>query len=144
MTLSYKFVGQALIHIFPEFKRHFITLAINTKWNMNSSIHSNQIADVHDVPIDVIIRPISPELDENKVCSLMNTIQDEQDEKNVPPIDIMWIKGRQGGNYYFSFGGCHRFAAHKRLQKATIKAKLIPSTIDELRTYLGSSTPDLK
>lgn len=56
-------------------ENNLFSLAINTKWNMNSSIHSNQIADVHDVPIDVIIRPISPELDENKVCSLMNTIQ---------------------------------------------------------------------
>jgi len=41
----------------------------------NQSIHSSQITQIYDIPIDIIIRPIPPELDDQKVVSLMNTIE---------------------------------------------------------------------
>lgn len=113
----------------------------NNSTEMDTTIHSAGISEVHNVPMSVIKRPIPSVLDELKVQSLMDTIKAETGEGDVPPVDILWITGSKGGNYYFSFGGCHRFEAYKRLNRKTIKAKLVRSTLGDLYHYMGSSAP---
>lgn len=95
--------------------------------------------EVHDIPIEVIRRPLVPSVNEDKVCSLMETIDSEPDK--IPPVTVMWIKGREGGNYYYAFGGCHRYEAYKRSGRKTIPAILQVSTLDNLKMILGASAP---
>lgn len=108
------------------------------------------IGEVHEMPLSAITRPLMPTVCEGKVDSLVATLQAEAAagttllQSKVPPVTVLWITGREGGNYYFGFGGCHRYHAFKKLGRATIPAVLQVATIAQLRDIMGASTPDLK
>ncbi|XP_042320561.1 sulfiredoxin-1 isoform X2 [Sceloporus undulatus] len=51
-------------------------VAMEEDGGIRPSIHSANVSMVHEVPLKVIIRPIPPVLDQEKVESLMGTIQD--------------------------------------------------------------------
>ena len=96
---------------------------------------------VADVPLSAITRPLVTPVDEAKVCSLMETLRSPETANDVPPITLLWLTGDEGGNYYFSFGGCHRFTAHQRLGSETVRAVLQRATLAELRLFMGASAP---
>lgn len=48
---------------------------MSTNSTVENSVHSANIDEIHEVPMNVIHRPIPPVLDENKVRSLMETIK---------------------------------------------------------------------
>jgi sulfiredoxin len=132
--------------------------------SLNKSVHTQNIEEVYEIPMKYIIRPIQPQLDEEKVKHFMDQIQvcsfsgftpfafslqhislwlllqDEEKRKQFTPVDILWVETEKG-NYYYCFGGCHRFEAHKRLGLPTIRAKVMKTEPSVIRDYMGSSSP---
>ncbi|KAG2487504.1 hypothetical protein HYH03_013922 [Edaphochlamys debaryana] len=94
-------------------------------------------AEVHDVPMSVIKRPLISTVDREKVDDFKRLIQAGT---QLTPIEVAWVQ-RPEGNYYFSFGGCHRWAAHTELGSTTIPAKLVPVSPATINLYMGASSP---
>ncbi|KAG0172159.1 Sulfiredoxin [Apophysomyces sp. BC1034] len=106
----------------------------------NFSIHGNAIEEVHDIPLSAVNRPIPSILDRAKVEEMKNLLQDPEHQEELTPIDVHHVQYK-GDDYYFAFGGCHRWAAHKELKKETIRGKLIKTPPSVIKTYLGASSP---
>ncbi|KAI9316723.1 ParB/Sulfiredoxin [Dichotomocladium elegans] len=106
----------------------------------NFSIHGNSVAEVYDIPMSVINRPIPSILDRSKVEEMKNVLQQEEHQEDLTPIDVHHVQYK-GEDYYFAFGGCHRWAAHKELGRETIRGKLIHTPPAMMKTYLGASSP---
>jgi len=73
-------------------------------------------------------RPLQRSLDEAKVAALMESIAAEGQKE---PIDVLEVDGQLWG-----FNGCHRVAAHERLGRTTIRARVRRATADTLRMHL--------
>lgn len=120
------------------------------------SIQSGNLNRISYIPLSQIRRPIPPVLDYDKIDAMVGTLSgkpmasktcslEEASEMNgeLPPIDVMCVR-ENGENYYFAFGGCHRFQAYERInaqgeQEAMVRCKILPATRKQLRLYVGSS-----
>ncbi|SCW00836.1 LAFE_0C13080g1_1 [Lachancea fermentati] len=120
------------------------------------SIQTNNLNKISLVPLSQIRRPIAPVLDYDKIDAMVSTMEgkpapsrtcslEEATEMNgeLPPIDVLCVR-EDGENYYFAFGGCHRFQAYERLsaktgEDAPVRCKIIPATRSQLRLYVGTS-----
>jgi uncharacterized ParB-like nuclease family protein len=80
------------------------------------------------LPLASIRRPLQRSLDEVKVVALMESIAAEGQKE---PIDVLEVDGQLWG-----FNGCHRVAAHERLGRTTIRARVRRATADTLRMHL--------
>jgi sulfiredoxin len=80
------------------------------------------------VPLALIRRPLERVLDETKVAVLMESIAAEGQRE---PIDVLEVEGELWG-----FNGCHRVAAHERLGKTTIRARVRRANREVLRMHL--------
>jgi sulfiredoxin len=80
------------------------------------------------VPLAAIRRPLERALDEAKVAVLMESIAAEGLRE---PIDLLEVDGQLWG-----FNGCHRVAAHERLGRTTIRARVRRANREVLRMHL--------
>ncbi|KAI9277132.1 ParB/Sulfiredoxin [Phascolomyces articulosus] len=106
----------------------------------NFSIHGHSVEEVYDIPMSAINRPIPSILDREKVEGMKKAMQTEEHKDDLTPIDVHHVQYK-GQDYYFAFGGCHRWAAHKELGKENIRGKLINTPPAMMKTYLGASSP---
>ncbi|GAA5994177.1 sulfiredoxin [Rhodotorula paludigena] len=106
--------------------------------HVNFSKFASKDAPTVQVPMKVINRPLPSELEESKVQRFMADIQKGDD---FTPIEVLRCIAPDGQNYYFAFGGCHRYEAHKRLQSETIPGRIINVPPSAIRMYLGAGCP---
>ncbi|CAO3587003.1 unnamed protein product [Absidia cylindrospora] len=106
----------------------------------NFSIHGNSIKEVYDIPMSAINRPFQSALDRSKVDEMKQKLNDPEHDLELTPIDVHHVHYKDE-DYYFLMGACHRYTAHKELDKPTIRAKLIKTPPSVINTYLGASSP---
>ncbi|MGF1480152.1 MAG: ParB N-terminal domain-containing protein [Cyanophyceae cyanobacterium] len=71
---------------------------------------------IREIPVAQIRRPLPRQTDSRKVEVLMESIAQEGLRE---PIDVLEVDGQ-----YYGFSGCHRYEAHQRLGKETIKCRV--------------------
>lgn len=69
--------------------------------------------EIKTIPLSQIRRPLPRQTDPEKVAKLMESIALIGLQE---PIEVLEVEGK-----YYGFSGCHRFEAHQRLKKETIR-----------------------
>lgn len=125
------------------------------------SIQSGNLNKISELPLSSIRRPIAPVLDYEKIDAMVSTMKgvptasrtcslEQATELNgtLPPIDVVRVR-EEGKDYFFAFGGCHRFQAYDRLaqesgdQDIAVRCKILPATRKQLRLYVGESIDNM-
>ena len=87
------------------------------------------MVDIREIPLREIHRPLPRENEQNKVTTLMESIKEEGLRE---PIDVLEVDGQ-----YYGFSGCHRFEAHQRLGKETIRCRVRKAPRSVLQRHLA-------
>lgn len=85
--------------------------------------------EVKEIPLFLIRRPLPRQTDPLKVEALMDSIAQEGLHE---PIEVLEVEG-----VYYGFSGCHRFEAHQRLGKETIKCRIRHAPRSVLEKHLA-------
>lgn len=85
--------------------------------------------EVKEIPLSLIRRPLPRQTDPLKVEALMVSIAQEGLHE---PIDVLEVEGS-----HYGFSGCHRFEAHQRLGKETIKCRIRKAPRSVLEKHLA-------
>ncbi|BFZ63280.1 hypothetical protein YB2330_004401 [Saitoella coloradoensis] len=118
-----------------------------------ASVHTRHRGNIVYLSMSELRRPIPPVLDMDKVMSMIETLKREQAKEDaaaaegkegepteLPPVDVLHVR-KDGENYYFAFGGCHRLRAHDMSGIEKVRCKLVPCTPKMLKMYMGGSSP---
>ena len=84
---------------------------------------------IKEIPVRQIRRPLPRQTDPEKVVALMESIAQEGLRE---PIDVIEVDGQ-----YYGFSGCHRYEAHQRLGKETIKCRIRRAPRSVLQKHLA-------
>ncbi|MEC4896110.1 MAG: sulfiredoxin [Oscillatoria sp. PMC 1051.18] len=84
---------------------------------------------IKEIPVAQIRRPLPRQTDPDKVQALMESIAAEGLRE---PIDVLEVDGE-----YYGFSGCHRYEAHQRLGKETIRCRVRHAPKSVLRMHLA-------
>lgn len=111
---------------------------------MSGSIQSRNIQATRTLPLNVILRPILPALDQPKIDTMVQTLQNNPTDASftaghLPPIDILHYKSPAGKDFHFAFGGCHRLQAYERAKVEGVECKVLKVTKGVLKVHLGGS-----
>ena len=87
------------------------------------------MVDIKDIPVTQIRRPLPRQTNPEKVVALMESIAQEGLRE---PIDVLEVDGQ-----YYGFSGCHRYEAHQRLGKETIKCRIRRAPRSVLQKHLA-------
>jgi sulfiredoxin len=87
------------------------------------------MAQIKDIPIQQIKRPLYRQNDPAKVEALMRSIQQIGLQE---PIDVLEVEGE-----YYGFSGCHRFEACSRLGHQNIRANVRRAPKSVLKMHLA-------
>ena len=95
----------------------------------SNSITTRNMVEVKEIPLAQIRCPLPRANDQNKVTALMESIEKEGLHE---PIDVLEVDGQ-----YYGFSGCHRYEAHQRLGKETIKCRVRKAPRSVLQRHLA-------
>ena len=87
------------------------------------------MADIRELPIEQIRRPLPRQNDPQKVAVLMKSIQTVGLQE---PIDVLEVEGQ-----YYGFSGCHRYEACTRIGHQNIRCRVRRATPQVLRMHLA-------
>ncbi|KPQ36089.1 MAG: sulfiredoxin [Phormidesmis priestleyi Ana] len=87
------------------------------------------MAQIKDLPLRQIKRPLYRQNDPEKVKALMASIQAVGLQE---PIDVLEVEGE-----YYGFSGCHRYEACSRLGHETIRANVRKAPRSVLKMHLA-------
>jgi len=87
------------------------------------------MAQIKDLPLRQIKRPLYRQNDPEKVKALMASMQAVGLQE---PIDVLEVEGE-----YYGFSGCHRYEACSRLGHETIRANVRKAPRSVLKMHLA-------
>ena len=84
---------------------------------------------IKEIAIAKIRRPLPRATDQEKVATLMKSIQEMG---LLDPIDVLEVEGQ-----YYGFSGCHRYEACQKLGLETIRCKVRQAPRSVLQKHLA-------